>query len=196
MVKRVYQHRARWTARRLRPLIRPKDRILDVGAGDCRLDLLLQRQMGCEVVPVDVADYNQTDLPLTLFDGDRLPFEADSFDVVLLVFVLHHALDPRTVLEEARRVSRRQIVVFEDVNRTWWDRLVFRGFHRWLEWSQRIPRPYHEWPPERWSSLAADLGLHEYWSGLVGRQLGYFASRHIVFDWENTEAVTPLKLAG
>jgi SAM-dependent methyltransferase len=183
-VDRVAGHRARWTARRVAPLIGPNDRVLDVGAGDCRLDLILQQRIGCEVVPVDVEDFNQTILPLVRYDGRRLPFPDDSFDVVLLVFVLHHAKDPREVLAEARRVSRRQVVVIEDVNWTWWDRLVFRGFHRWAEWSQKVPRPHHEWPPEKWTRLAADVGLREQWSGPIGRQLGCIASRHILFDWE------------
>jgi ubiquinone/menaquinone biosynthesis C-methylase UbiE len=198
METRVYQHRARWTARRLLPFLQPTDRVLDVGAGDCRLDEILTRQVGCEVVSVDVADYNKTSRQLTLFDGRVLPYEADSFDVALLIFVLHHAADPRAVLEEARRVCRRCVLVLEDVNWTAWDRWVFRGFHRWLEWSQKIPRPYHEWPPERWSQLALDLGFREAWRGLVGRQLGWFASRNIAFVWEKTGvggAVVPTEAA-
>jgi SAM-dependent methyltransferase len=194
-VDRAAGHRARWSARRLGPLIRPGDRVLDVGAGDCRLDLLLQERLGCEVVPVDVADFNRTPLKVVHYDGLHLPFPADSFDTVLLVFVLHHAKDPRAVLDEARRVSRRQVLVLEDVNLTWWDRMVFRGFHRWAEWSQNMPRPYHEWPPQRWTELAGEIGLRQRWSGLVGRQLSYFASRHVLFDWEKT-AIGEVRLAG
>ena len=87
------------------PFIKPSDRILDVGAGDCRLDVLLQKKVGCEVVPVDVEDFNETQLALTIFDGKRLPFPDDSFDAVLLIFVLHHAEDAQAVLAEARRVT-------------------------------------------------------------------------------------------
>jgi ubiquinone/menaquinone biosynthesis C-methylase UbiE len=188
METRVYQHRARWAARRLHPLLQPNDRILDIGAGDCRLDELLMKEQKCEVDSVDVDDYNKTSRKLPLFDGRRLPFEADSFDVVLLIFVLHHAQDARAVLEEARRVCRRHVIVFEDVNWTLWDRWMFRGFHRWLEWSQRIARPYQEWPPERWSQLAVELGFREHWQGLLGRQLSCFASRHIGFVWEKWDA--------
>jgi ubiquinone/menaquinone biosynthesis C-methylase UbiE len=184
MEERVYKHRARWTWRRLRPWIAPGDRVLDVGAGDCRLDPLLQEKMGCDVVPVDVDDYNRTALPLTLFDGRHLPFPDDSFDVVLLIFVLHHAAEPEVVLREARRICRRRVVVFEDANLNLWDRWVFRLFHRWLEWSQRIPRPYHEWSPGQWSRLGSELGLREHAVCPLGRQLSYFASRHLAFIWE------------
>jgi len=186
LVRRVYEHRARWTARRIAPFLRPGDRVLDVGAGDCRLDLILTAKCRCAVVPLDVDDYNTTSLPLTLYDGCHVPFPDDSFDVVLLIFVLHHATDARAVLLEAQRVCRRHVIVFEDVNQTVWDRWVFRVFHRWLAWSQKIPRPHREWDPERWSALARDLGFGERARTLLGRQLGYFASRHIAFVWQKS----------
>ncbi|HEX4590249.1 MAG TPA: methyltransferase domain-containing protein [Gemmataceae bacterium] len=166
-INRVSRHCDRWTARRVRPLVRRGDHLLNIGSRDGRLDLLLRRDPGCEVV-VDPGH-----LPL--------PFSDDRFDVVLLVSVLHHVDDPRTVLEEARRVSRRQVIVLEDVNSTRWDRLVFRAFHRWI---QTLPTPYRKWSPEQWSQLAAEAGLREEWSGLVGRQMGYFAPRQIMFEWQ------------
>jgi ubiquinone/menaquinone biosynthesis C-methylase UbiE len=181
--KRVYGHRARWTARQLARFIKPTDKVLDVGAGDCRLDALLLRKIGCEMVPVDVEDFNETDLPMTMFDGKKLPFEDDSFDVVLLIFVLHHAEDAKAVLDEARRVSRKSVVVFEDVTSNLWDRTMFRGFHKWLAWSEKISYPYREWKPAQWTELASSLGMKEAWSGIVGRQLGAFSCRHVVFEW-------------
>jgi SAM-dependent methyltransferase len=186
--RRVYGHRARWTARKLTQFLQPTDRVLDFGAGDCRLAALLQRKIGCEVVPVDVEDFNQTRLRLTLFDGKHLPFPDDSFDIVLLIFVLHHAEDVQAVLAEARRVSRRAVLVLEDVCSNVWDRLMFRGFHHWLAWSEKISYPFREWRPAQWTQLAANLGLREEWAGLVGRQLGAFSCRHVVFLWEKSAA--------
>ncbi len=187
VIRPIYEHRARWTLRRLRAHIKRTDHVLDIGAGDCRVDELLQRKVGCQVTPVDVEDFNTTSLPLTMFDGTRLPFKDDSFDVSLVIFVLHHAQDPRAVLAEARRVTRRHVIVFEDVNTTTWDRWTFRGFHRLLEWSEHISRPYHEWTPQQWTSLAQELGYREDYSGLAGRQLGPLASRHVQFVWHTAK---------
>jgi SAM-dependent methyltransferase len=63
-----------------------------------------------------------------LYDGLHIPFPDDSFDVVLLIFALHHADDPAAVLREARRVCRRHVIAFEDVVISLADRLIFRGF--------------------------------------------------------------------
>jgi ubiquinone/menaquinone biosynthesis C-methylase UbiE len=186
LIDRLYRHRARWSARRLLPWIRPGDRVLDIGAGDCRVAELLARRGGCEVVPVDVEDYNTTPMALTLFDGRELPFDDDSFDAVLLLFVLHHAEDVEAVLREACRVCRRSVIVFEDLNLNWLDRLVFRGFHRLLYWSEKIPRPHREWTPDQWQGLARRTGLSARAAEPLGRQLGPLASRHIAFVWEKS----------
>ena len=181
---RVYAHRARWSARKILPHITSADRVLDIGAGDCRLAVRLKEKANCTVVPVDVENFNQTDLKLIMFDGKRLPFEDNSFDAVLLVFVLHHAEDAKAVLEEARRVSRDRIIVLEDVTSSWWDRMMFRGFHHWLVWSEKISYPYHENRPHQWTQIANGLGLTEAAATPLGRTLGPFSCRHIAFVWQ------------
>ena len=180
---RVYRFRARWSARRILPWVTAQDRVLDIGAGDCNLDLELQRAAGCTVVPVDVADGNRTDLPLQLYDGRTLPFPDASFDVGMMLFVLHHAEDPGALLRDAMRVCRR-IIAFEDVNTSWWDRKTFRRTHWVYDKFLDIRYPHHEWPPERWSALAREAGLAERWSGPIGRQFGYLSTRHIMYVWE------------
>lgn len=185
--QKIYEYRARWGTRRLLPWVQPGDRVLDIGAGDCRLSQRLARKGDCEVVPVDVEDFNRTTLPLTRLDGLHLPFPDKSFDVALLLFVLHHAEDARAVLQEALRVCRRSVLVFEDVNLTRWDRWTFRAFHRWLAWSEGISRPHHELTPDEWSALAGSVGLREHARTPLGRQLGPCASRHVLFVWEDPQ---------
>ena len=48
-----------------------------------------------------------------LYDGARMPFEDDEFDVALAITVLHHIEDPDATLREMRRVARRLIVIEE-----------------------------------------------------------------------------------
>ena len=92
-------------------------RVLDVGAGEGFVGLAAQQASGAEVVLCDVADFNQTPLPLALSDGRILPFASQSADLLLLVFVLHHAEDAEQLLAEAFRVLRPggQVAVMESV---------------------------------------------------------------------------------
>lgn len=89
-------------------------RVLDVGAGKGYLAEVLKERAGCQVVCVDVQDFNQTDLPLKLFDGVNLPFKDQSFDFVILSYVLHHAEKQEELLKECARVCRGKILVLED----------------------------------------------------------------------------------
>jgi 2-polyprenyl-3-methyl-5-hydroxy-6-metoxy-1,4-benzoquinol methylase len=89
------------------------DRVLDVGAGNCILCQELGRR-GHDVTPVDVTNLSFVDeiVPVA-YDGKTLPFADDSFDVALVITVLHHAPDPDAVLAEVSRVARRIIVIEE-----------------------------------------------------------------------------------
>jgi SAM-dependent methyltransferase len=84
-----------------------------VGAGNCILCQELGRR-GYDVVPVDLQNFSFVDeiVPVA-YDGTTLPFGKDSFDVALVITVLHHAPDPDAVLTEVRRVARRIIVIEE-----------------------------------------------------------------------------------
>lgn len=89
--------------------------ILDLGAGEGYVGREVARRVDGDVSLADIRDLNRTNLPLTLYDGKRLPFEDHTFDAVLLVYVLHHAADPDQLVEEARRVCRGRIIVVESI---------------------------------------------------------------------------------
>ena len=89
-------------------------RVLDIGAGTGWVAQRLQERKACEVQLVDVVDRNETTLPLQLYDGRKLPYASNAFDVAVLVFVLHHTLNHTELLEETARVARQRIVIVED----------------------------------------------------------------------------------
>jgi len=96
----------------------PGARVLDIGAGNCLLCQTLARR-GYEVTPVDLDDHSFVDeIAPVIYDGETVPFSDSSFDVALLITVLHHAREPDTVLAEARRVATTTIVIEEIYNGT------------------------------------------------------------------------------
>ncbi|MBI4786284.1 MAG: class I SAM-dependent methyltransferase [Chloroflexi bacterium] len=96
-------------------VIRPRSRIIDIGAGKGLLAQAMSERFGACVTMVDVARYNQTNLPLTVCDSRALAFASDSFDYAVLSFVLHHCNQPDAILREALRVAPQVIVVENDV---------------------------------------------------------------------------------
>jgi ubiquinone/menaquinone biosynthesis C-methylase UbiE len=108
---------------------------------------------------------NRTELPFWTVSEDRLDFDTDSFDYVLLCYVLHHAKTPDRVLQEAVRVSRRGVIVLESLYHNEFqhqllrilDRAVNRVRSRGLMRSQE--EHLHHRTKEEWMTLLDDLGL-------------------------------------
>lgn len=93
--------------------------ILDVGCGNgMQAKMIANNFKNARITCLDVGDYlwkNNKDLPLTLYSGDVMPFSDASFDAVLLFFTLHHTIDPQKILKESMRVSKKYVLVFEEV---------------------------------------------------------------------------------
>lgn len=107
--------------------IQPRARVIDIGAGKGWLAQAIARQFDARVTMVDVASYNQSDLPLTLCDSRALAFADDSFNYAILSFVLHHTPKPEMILREALRVARQVIIIENDVRgaaRRWLTRAI------------------------------------------------------------------------
>jgi len=114
MIRLLNVPRARDLVKRIEGYLAGDDRVLDIGCGSCIISEIL-RARGLDITPVDVRNFSLVDAitPL-IYDGRVLPFPDDRFDVGLLITMLHHIKDPESVLQEARRVCKRLVIV-EDV---------------------------------------------------------------------------------
>ncbi len=156
----VFDRRTRVLSERLAALLPAGARVLDVGCGDGSIDrLIAERRPDVTITGVDLIVRPETHIPVTQFDGQHIPFDDGSFDVVMFVDVLHHTQDPAILLAEARRVAR-QTVVLKDHTR---DGLLAGPTLRFMDWvgnaPHGIPLPYNYWPERRWHETFARLGL-------------------------------------
>lgn len=97
-----------------RDFIERGDRILDLGCGSGIVTKNFRDFFGAEILGVDIKDNRTFPIPFKIIDGNSLPFENLSFDVVLISYVLHHSRDPKALLKEAKRVSKK-IIIYEDL---------------------------------------------------------------------------------
>lgn len=91
-------------------------RVLEVGCGTGAVLNALSRELGDDLVGVDVGTPIAREEPaphvrFESYDGEHLPFEDHSFDLVYATHVLEHVLDQRGFLRELRRVARRHVYV-------------------------------------------------------------------------------------
>jgi len=90
-----------------------RGKILDIGSGNCVVCQILRHKQ-FQVIPLDIRESSFVDgiVPI-LYNGERMPFKDKSFDVAMLLTVLHHTRYPERVLEEAKRVARSLIIIEE-----------------------------------------------------------------------------------
>lgn len=92
--------------------VRRRDTVLDVGTGP-GLAAARAREQGGDVVGIDFSESMvataralHPDIPFQVAPAEALPFEDETFDVVIGNFVLHHSGQPERLLSEAQRVLR------------------------------------------------------------------------------------------
>jgi SAM-dependent methyltransferase len=144
--------------------------VLDVGCGDGTIDaLLLRSRPDLSIAGVDVLVRPKTQLPVQQFDGVHLPFDDKSFDVVLLLDVLHHTDDPTVLLDEAIRVSRTAVVLKDHMR----DGLFAYPTLRFMDWvgnaHHGVALPFNYWPRSDWMQAFTRLELRAYhWNETIG----------------------------
>jgi len=101
---------------RIRPYL--LDTNLNVGSGHGFFSEIA-RGAGFAMTSLDVAvpDTAVDRADVVLYDGGAMPFADKSFDVSIAMYVLHHTPSPEALLGEMRRVSRKRIVLVEELYR-------------------------------------------------------------------------------
>lgn len=185
----MHAGRARVLAEHLSAMVEPGATLLDVGCGDGLVARLLgERRPDLTVAGVDVARRTAARIPVTVFDGRRLPFGDRSWETVLLCDVLHHAEEPVALLAEAARVARSRVLVKDHVVAGWLARPTLRFMDFVGNAPQGIARPGNYFTPRQWQQAFAEcalrsvetrrrLGLYPRWSDpLFGRGLHFLAA--------------------
>ena len=124
-------------------------KILDLGAGGGEIAKYITGHFKAEVTLLDVLDYNKTDLKLILYNGKKIPFKDNSFDIVLIIFVLHHTKDQINLLKEAKRIGQK-IIIFEDTPKNRLEYALWKFWDWFLNLGHGVSMVYsskkeHDW---------------------------------------------------
>ena len=135
-------------------------RVLDIGCGDGLLArTIAEDRADLQLRGVDVLVREHTHIPVKAYDGERLPFESESFDAALFVDVLHHARDPLALLREGARVSRHAVVVKDHLCESALDARILRFMDRVGNARHGVELPYNYWGRHQWDDAFAVLGV-------------------------------------
>ena len=97
--------------------------ILDIGSGNCALNLLT-KNAGFDITGLDIKNKSAfPEIEPVIYDGKKLPFKDEEFDVVQLITVLHHIKDPDFTVEEAIRVGKK-VIIMEDIYTNYFQKII------------------------------------------------------------------------
>jgi SAM-dependent methyltransferase len=156
----IQQRRVRVLAEALTRQLPPNAQVLDVGAGDGWMaHCISQKRPDLRLHGLDVLVRDTIHVPVSPFDGKRIPEPDASYDVVMFVDVLHHTEDPVILLREACRVTRQSIVIKDHTADGVFSYPLLRFMDCVGNRRYGVALPHNYWPKERWHAAFASLGL-------------------------------------
>jgi ubiquinone/menaquinone biosynthesis C-methylase UbiE len=149
---------------RIAPHLRPGWTMLDLGAGTGRLARWLAQRSRVVPTLADLVPYGnrRPEFPFIQMDDPcHVPAPDRSFDVVLLLFALHH--NPRelqgSIVAEAARVAGRRVVIAEDTALNRGERMANVAWDKVLNLRHGVPTPFSFRSRTQWLDVFASQRL-------------------------------------
>ena len=156
----IYTRRVEVLANQICELLPENAKVLDVGCGDGKLDqLIMKRRPDINIQGVDVLIRPVTFIPVDTFDGAHLPYEDNSYDVVMFVDVLHHTMEKELLLNEAKRISLNGVMLKDHTR----NGLFANATLKFMDWvgnrHHGVVLPYEYWSYDEWMDAIGKLSL-------------------------------------
>jgi SAM-dependent methyltransferase len=158
--KAVFDRRIEVLTRTLADFIPANARVLDIGCGSGTLARrIMTLRPDVTIEGIDILVRPGTEIPVTEFDGDNIPWPDGHFDIALFVDVLHHTEAPARLLAEAKRVSRSGIVIKDHFR----EGVLADATLRFMDWvgnaQHGVVLPYNYLSDPEWRGIWTKLGL-------------------------------------
>jgi len=141
----------------LKEFLKNEETLLDIGCGSCNIIEVLNEN-NLNVVALDIKNLSIINgIKPIVYDGKRMPFVDNTFDCSMILTVLHHTTQQKELLDEAMRVTKRKIIVLEDIYTNKIDRYVTQFVDSIINLELRHPRTNRT--DSEWRLFFKSLGL-------------------------------------
>lgn len=157
IIYKLGKRRAQKIISGIKPFLNKKSFILDIGTGTCNISEILMKE-GYNITPLDIKDLSFVDnIKPILYDGNKIPFDDNKFDIALILMVLHHTPYPEKIIEEAKRVSKK-IIIIEDIYTNMFHKYITYFFDSLIN-LEFINHPHTNKSDKLWGDLFHKLEL-------------------------------------
>lgn len=156
----IFSRRTRVLAKLLAQLIPNKAQVLDVGCGNGLIDrYIMNARPDINITGIDILKREKTYIPVTLYDGTKFPFSDDFFDCIIFIDTLHHTHNPELFLLEAKRVSKKTIIIKDHYCNNKLSFIILK----FMDWVGNkfygVDLPYNYYSKTKWNEVYQRLNL-------------------------------------
>ncbi|MBI4045146.1 MAG: class I SAM-dependent methyltransferase [Candidatus Diapherotrites archaeon] len=137
----------------LQTLLDGEKTALDVGCGSGRFSKKIVKKFRIELKGIDISIPKNPAIKVILFDGKKIPFKDESFDIVFLIDVLHHVHDSKLIFDEAIRVAKKSIIVKDHYFENSFDLAALKIADFIGNFGQKTPFPFYFKSMQEWNNL-------------------------------------------
>ena len=149
------------------PFIGKEKTALDVGCGTGAFAKALAERFGMKVKGIDLRPPRK-EIDFVLFDGKKIPFGDNSFELVFLVDVLHHVAgkaDREKLIEECKRVSSKALIIKDHYYENRLQRYFLNAMDFTTNSFYSVHTPFGFISKQEWNEMKADWRI--YWTSLL-----------------------------
>lgn len=155
----IYRKAAKKMCQDCQDFIEKGSKILDLGCGSGIVGREFEKFFKARIFGIDVEDKRIEKIPFQIFDGFKIPFPENFFDITLISYVLHHVRDPVSLLKEAKRVSKK-IAIYEDLPEGFFSKMRC-CFHQltYNLFFQKERQKFNFKTKKEWEEIFKEIGL-------------------------------------
>ena len=134
--------------------------VLDIGCGNGELSFRIANERHhLFVTGLEVIKNKDCAIPCRIYNGDKIPLRSNSVDLCLLVDVLHHNTDIPRNIAEAKRVSKRYLIIKDHAYKNLFGLYLLRI----MDWVGNKPYgvglPFNYQKKSQWLNIFKSQGL-------------------------------------